>query len=194
MEARRGRIPAPWRETKDRNVSLSDAKGTWFDHVEAQGGGVLDFICRVRSGDRQDALKWLADLAGVQIENKPLSPEDRERWARERRELEQNLPAARFWRRVAASMTEELLDTLKTALATTLAMQPEPGELMHLTKMLARLKSIDGAALVTEYLEWLQHDPQLTKGMVHAARRLESAERRAVLRYLELTAVEGKAA
>jgi hypothetical protein len=151
----------------------------------------LDLVVHVRGGGRADALRWCADLAGVVMDDTPLSLEDRARWARERRELEHDLPAARLWRRAAVCMTEDLIELLKAGLSTTVAtttpMQPEAGELMHLTKMLARLKGIDGGAVVAEYRAWLMHHPQLTAGMVRAARNLEAAELRLLHSYLGAT-------
>ena len=65
---------------------------------------------RVRGGTRAEALRWVADLAGIQLDDKPLSAEARARWAAERRELDRDLPDARLWRRAAISLAEELLD------------------------------------------------------------------------------------
>jgi hypothetical protein len=164
-------------------VSLSDAKNTFFDFVAGQGGGLLDLVVRVRGGNRADALRWCADLAGVPMEDRPLSPAERERWARDRRELERDLPAARLWRRGAVLLAEETLGELKSALVDPIAPQPDPGEICRLTLQVARWQRMDGAALVAEYLWWREHCPDLTAGMVHAARLRERAEVRTLLEY-----------
>jgi hypothetical protein len=74
-----------WRDGDGWCIAVDDARGTWFDHRDAIGGGVLDLVAHVRGGDRQDALKWLAALAGVALDDRPLCQADRAAWARERR-------------------------------------------------------------------------------------------------------------
>ncbi len=72
---RGNRWPAFWRETKDYNVAIDRAKGTWYDHARNQGGGVLDLVCHVVGGSRADALRWCANLAGVSLEDdRPSDP------------------------------------------------------------------------------------------------------------------------
>jgi hypothetical protein len=189
------RGPAFWRGGDGFNVSLDDGRGVWHDFTTDEGGGVLDLVVRVRGGNRADALRWLADLTGVALSDKPLSAEGRERWIRERRAFERNLPMARYWRRAVLVLAGELLDTLKVGLVganstttvTTTTLMPEPGELMHLTAMVARLKGIDGTALVDEYKAWVRHHPQFTKGMVRAARNLEATELSMLHRYVGMT-------
>jgi hypothetical protein len=183
----RGRIPAPWRDTRDRNVSIHDGKGTWFDHVEGRGGGLLDLVVRVRGGNRADALRWVADFAGVPMEDKPLSAEDRARWAAERRDIERDLPAARYWQRAALCLTEELLDSLKAALFDPMLPLPEIGEIAQVESLLASLRRKEGAALVAEYRWWFERYPGMTAGLVRAAKHREKAERRALLEYLRQT-------
>ncbi len=180
---RHGRGRAWWREGDGYNVSLNDAKGTWYDHAAGEGGGVLALVQCVRGGSRADALRWCADLAGVPMEDTPLSAADRARWAAERRAIERDLPAARHWRRGAVLLAEETLGELKSALVDPIAPQPDPGEIYRLTQQVARWQRMDGAALVAEYLWWREHCPDLTAGMVHAARLRERAEVRTLLEY-----------
>jgi hypothetical protein len=155
---------------------------------------VLGLVVHVRGDSRADALRWCAGLAGIPLSDEPLSAEDRARWAREQREIARHLPAAQLWRRAALVLGEEVLDSLKTALFDPTLPRPEIDELRDWTARLARWRKLDGAALVAEYRVWLMHHPQLTTGMVQAARRLEGAEQRAILRYMEATAAEAKAA
>src|SRR5438046_2905840 len=56
------RAAAAWRDGSGFNVALNDAKGTWYDHRDRIGGGLVDLVQSVRGGSRQDALKWCADL------------------------------------------------------------------------------------------------------------------------------------
>ena len=188
------RAAATWRGGDGLNVSGDDSRGVWHDFVSDAGGGVLDLVICIRGGNRADALRWLADLAGVPMDDTPLSPEDRERWAAERRELERDLPAARYWRRAAVNMGEELLDSLKTALVDPMLPQPETGEIGHVENVLHSLQRIDSAALVAEYRWWLEHHPGLTAAMVASAKRLERAQRRALLAYLHGAAEKRAAA
>jgi hypothetical protein len=186
IEPQRGRISAPWRETRDRNVSLNDSAGLYCDHVDGdRGGGILDFVSRVRSCSRRDALRWCADLAGVPIDDTPLSAADRAHWAQEKRAIERDLPAARYWRRAAVALTEELLCVLKSQIFDPLEKDPPTiVELKDLTAMLASLQRFGDSALVAEYRAWRDREPGLTAGMVYVMRLRERAEVRAVLRYL----------
>ena len=64
---RYGRGRAFWRDGDGFNVSLSDAKGTWYDHARGEGGGVLDLIGIALQCSRADALKWLAEWSGMPL-------------------------------------------------------------------------------------------------------------------------------
>jgi hypothetical protein len=178
------RGPATWRGGDGLNVSLNDSDGVWYDFRDDTGGGVLDLVVAVRGGSRQDALRWLADFAGVAMDDTPLSAEDRQRWAEERRALERDLPDARWWRRTAVALSEELLCALKSSFFDPTAEdRPSSRELQDITRILARLQTMSDAALVTEY-RWLrQQNPGLTWGMVRWARDYEKAERAALVRY-----------
>jgi hypothetical protein len=191
---RKMRGPAFWRGGDGFNVSLDDGRGVWHDFTTDEGGGVLDLVVRVRGGNRADALRFVADLTGLPMDDTPLTPEDRERWAAERRELERELPTARYWRRAAVSMAEELLVSLKSALFDPTLPLPEVDEIGHVENMMRSLQQQDGAALVAEFGWWLQHHPGLTLAMVASVKRLERAQRRALLAYLNETDSERTAA
>jgi hypothetical protein len=107
----RGR--AWWRDGDGFNISLDDARGVWFDHRDAIGGGVIDLVVLVRGGSREEALHWLAQAQGITLDDRPLSAADRARWVAERNALESHLPAARYWRQSMVAMTERLLIDLK---------------------------------------------------------------------------------
>jgi hypothetical protein len=184
---RGNRVPAFWRGGDGLNVSLDDKRGVWHDFTTDDGGGVLDLVARVRGGSRADALRWCAELAGVPLEDKPLSPIERESWARGRRDLERNLPIAQCWQRAAISMTEELLDQLKAGLSNPNLPQPEIGEIRGAESLLVSLRRKDGAALIDEYRAWLEEHPGLTAALVASAWRREQAQRQAVVEYLRQT-------
>jgi len=188
---RHNRGQAFWRKGDGFNVALTDAKGTWFDHVAGEGGGILALVSLVRGGSHADALRWLADLAGVPMQDTPTSAADRARWARERRELEQRLPAALYWRRAAVGLGEEVLMTLKAGLFDPTQPPPAVGEIGFWTGEVTRLQRMDGGELVAEFLASMRQDPRLTTGMVRAMQAREKAEVRAILRYLR--AIDGGA-
>jgi len=179
------RGPAFWRGGDGFNVSVNDSRGVWHDFASGEGGGILALVIRVRGGGRADALRWLADLVGVPLDDKPLAPEDREQWARDRRELERILPTARYWRRAAVCIAEELLESLKGALFNLALPQPDVGEIASVENLLGSLRRVDGGALVREYRSWLERFPGHTAALVRVAKRHEQASRRALMEYLK---------
>lgn len=87
-QPRGGRARAFWRDGSDNRqaVSLSDEKGTWFDHRDGRGGGVLDLIATVECCTRVDALRWLAAFTGLPLDAHPLSPSERRAYSLARQE------------------------------------------------------------------------------------------------------------
>ena len=189
-ELRRMRGPAFWRDGDGFNVALDDARGVWHDKVADVGGGVLDLIVHARGGNRADALRFAAELAGIPLDDRPLSPAERNRWAQQKRRLELELPRARYWRRAAIEMSEELLTVLKSALFDGPADKIDFDGLRDTTRLLARLQRIDGAELVAEFHSWMESHPQLASAMVQAAQTRETAERRAIQVYVEMNLSE----
>jgi hypothetical protein len=182
------RGPAVWRGGDGQNVSMDDDRGIWHDFGDDSGGGVLDLIVQVHGGSRADALRWLAAFAGVALDDEPPSVEERARWARERVDLERFLPIARYWRRAAVNLTQELLLALKAELwAPSGVATIQPGEIASISHLLLSLQSMDGAALVAEYQWWADRYPGMTAAMVRAARAWEQADWRALVTYLGLT-------
>jgi hypothetical protein len=89
----------------------------WYDHAAGAGGGVLDLIMAVQGGTRQDALMWLADFLGVELDSTEFSAVNRAGWRAREAEVRSLLPVSRLWRGVIESLTEELLDALKAPLS-----------------------------------------------------------------------------
>jgi hypothetical protein len=84
---KRGRARAFFRDGDNPfAVSLNDEKGVWFDHRDNIGGGVLDLIQRIRGCDRRAALRWLAELNGITLDDHPLTDTERREYARQRAE------------------------------------------------------------------------------------------------------------
>ncbi len=186
-ELHRGRGRAFWRGGDNPDaVSVNDSKNAFYDHVDGHGGGVLDLVSLVRGGSRQDALKWLADYLGVPLDDKPLSPEDRARWAAERRELERDLPGARYWRRAAVTLSEESLDWEKSRLFDSTDRPADLDAIRNITAMLGRLKALGDTALVAEYRWWCERHPCMAAAMVRWARQREELDAIAVSRFVGL--------
>jgi hypothetical protein len=179
---------AKWRGGDGFNVSLDDARGLWHDFLTGEGGGVLDLVVRVRGGSRQDALRWVADLVGCPLDVHPLPAFERARWAKERRQIELELPKARLWRRAALALGEQVLNGLKAALVDPKLPRPPIDEIARWTAQLTTWRHLDDAGLVAEYLWWAQHQRHLTGGLIYAAMLLETAERRALRTYLTTVA------
>ena len=78
--AGRYRARAVWRDGVGFNVALDDSSGGWYDFVAGEGGGVLDLVQLVRGGTRQEALKFVAGIAGITLDDNPLSLAERERY------------------------------------------------------------------------------------------------------------------
>jgi len=117
-------------------------------------------------------------------------PAERREWLRRRRLTDQHLAAAMLWRRAAVLLGEEVLDRLKAALWDSALPRPRYGEIAWWTSLLVRWQRLDGVALVEEYRLWIRLDSRLTTGLVRAARNLELAELRALLRLMRMTPAE----
>lgn len=78
----RGR--AFWRDGSGWNVAIDGRRKNWRDHRDNTGGGVLALVSKLRGGSSQDARKWLAGLAGVALDVRKLSAQERRRWIEER--------------------------------------------------------------------------------------------------------------
>ena len=80
-ELRWGRGKAFWRDGNGYNISLNDQKNCWYDFITGEGGGVLGLIKHVRGGTPKEDLHWLADFAGVVLNDHPLSRAERRKHA-----------------------------------------------------------------------------------------------------------------
>ena len=178
------RAPAAWRGGDGQSVAMDDSRGVWHDFAANAGGGILDLIVQVRGGNRADALRWAAEFTGIPLDNRSLSPAERYRWAQHRRLMEQELPKARYWRRAAITMSEELLVVLKAPLLSGLSDRIDFDGIRETTRLLATLRCIDGSQLVTEFHSWMKSHPELTSAMIQAAQMRETVERRAVQAFL----------
>ena len=78
-----------------------DDRGVWYDHAHGKGGGILDLIQTVLGCDRRgDAVRWLADHLGVSLDNdRPLTREEKRRYAQRRGRAESQAQNLTEWRR-----------------------------------------------------------------------------------------------
>jgi hypothetical protein len=152
----RYRGPAPWRDGNGLNVAMDDSKNVFHDFVDDSGGGVLDLVVRVQGGSRADALRWVADCAGISVDDRPLSSADRQRWARERAQVELIRAEAAYFADAAALMADWALDGLSSE---------DPERAVH-TAILARLR----ISAEAEYRAWLEHKPTWAAALVQAGR------------------------
>src|SRR3974390_1346821 len=63
-----------WRYGTNGSLSVDLAKGTWFDHENQVGGGVLDLIKHETGLANGAAVGWLRDELGIDV---PASPSPR---------------------------------------------------------------------------------------------------------------------
>ncbi|MGA7239698.1 MAG: CHC2 zinc finger domain-containing protein [Bryobacteraceae bacterium] len=161
--------PCPSHEDKSPSLSLRDAEDGRV-LVHCFGG------CEQR--DVIDALRGRG--LWPERERRDWTPEDRQRWAAERRAIERDLPEARYWRRAAVDMAEEALVNLKAALFAPDEPQPDTAEIHRLTQQLAAWKRMDGADLIREYQKWQKRAPGFAWAMTEAAREREKSEAYAI--------------
>jgi hypothetical protein len=176
----RGRGRAFWRNGDGFNVSIDEAKKTWYDHARCEGGGIIDLVVLVRGGSRQDALRWLADLAGVELDDSPADPKQCAEWARERKAFERDLREARYWSRGAVSLIESDLAIEKSKLFDAAAGQPDFALIDAYEAILGRVRGIGDLTLVEEYRAFRSADPRTAAAFIRWARAREQAEVRAL--------------
>jgi hypothetical protein len=63
LRGKRGQ--AFWRNGNGYNIALNPAKGAWYDHRDARGGGILALVETVLGGSRSSALQWLEENCGL---------------------------------------------------------------------------------------------------------------------------------
>jgi hypothetical protein len=94
-----GRARAFFRDGNNQQaVSLNDERGVFFDHRDHVGGGVLDLVQHIRKCKRSEAAKWVADLVGAELDDKPMSLADRREYARRRAAAEREAVDLLRWK------------------------------------------------------------------------------------------------
>ena len=68
------RAVATWRGGTHPSVSVDDAKGAWYDHVEGVGGSVIDAFVRIEGGTPLQAIQTLGERYRVEPVKKSRKP------------------------------------------------------------------------------------------------------------------------
>jgi len=172
-ELRHGRGIAFWRGGDGYNVSMDDSRGVWHDFASGDGGGVLDLVVQIRGGAREDALRFVADLAGVALDKGMQSVESARTYA----DAERVRRDAGFFADAARNMAEWALEVLQCA---------DAERAVH-TALLAALRVSPEA----EYRAWVEHQPEWAAALVHAGRERKQRLRRMVLAYVKAEVAHG---
>ena len=172
----RGRGRAFWRDGDGFNVALYPRSGTFHDFSTNQGGGKLKLIQTVQGGSKQDALKWLADLAGI-----PLSPErahsreERRRYAQTRRDAAQVAKLAVWF---LESRREELEKQKRQCNGVDGPW--DDAAIEFVSAELWRLDQLDAAGVIAEWMTARQSDPQHTRQLEQVGQAWQAQFDRAI--------------
>jgi hypothetical protein len=147
---RHGRARAFYRDGDNQQaVSFDDSKGCWYDHRDGKGGGVLDLVQRVRGGSRAEALRHLAELSGVTLEDRPTTAAERRGFAKRARDADVYTQRVMDW---ASGLLSETEGTVARETAEALSAGIDPTAMLARLHQLAhRLRSGTAHDLVGEY-------------------------------------------
>lgn len=166
----------PSHNDRSPSLSLRDVNGTILAHCHA-------------GCSQQDVLAALRDRGlWPEREQEDWTPEQRQQWGRERRALERDLPAARWWRRAVLLMLEQQLTIEKAKLFDPVSGPADTILIGDLTRLESEIRNSSDESLVRQYREWREEMPRETKRMVDWARQRERIEIRAIARYMETMA------
>ena len=175
-----------WRGGDSWSVVIDDSKGFWFDHRDGVGGGIAQLVVHIRGGSHQDALRWIADFAGVKLDGEPATTEERRARIAERTQHardKRDIVDARYWRRVLIDVIESELTLEKSKL-----FDPNEGEAdCSLIRGYERtLRMLRGSEIqkLAEFRRWRSTLPKFTADLVRYGRALEVAEGRYLDQYL----------
>ncbi|MCQ2519485.1 MAG: DNA primase [Lachnospiraceae bacterium] len=87
----------PFHSEKSPSFSVSPSKQIFYCFGCGAGGNVFSFIQKYENYSYPEAIKYLADQAGVQLPEAEFSAEQKEREAKRNRILEANLEAAKYF-------------------------------------------------------------------------------------------------
>jgi hypothetical protein len=166
-------------------VRLYDDRGRWHDYATGDNGGILDLIQRALGCSRAAALRWLAEFAGMPLEHKSFTRDERRAWARRQAEYKRDLPIAQRWRRAALLLCDETLDALKTSAFDPTAKNSDPAKIQEMEAFATALNAKSETELVQEYRWWRDNHPSMTAAMVLSAQKRDAIERRALDQFVD---------
>jgi hypothetical protein len=167
----------------DRTPSASIRKGRFHCFTCNLSLDVIEFVQRAQATDFKGALSYLSNRYGVPLQSWRLPPADRAQYAREQRDFERDLPAARRWQRAALLVADSRLDELKAPLSDPKCGPTDYEEIFRVEQDLTRLRRLEPSALVKEYSACRERDPQVTSALVQRIARLEHTEKLALEAY-----------
>ena len=150
LRGKRGQ--AFWRDGDGHNVSLDAAKGTWYDHRDGRGGGVLALAETAVGCSRADALLWLTANCGLNS-RRSFSHEQRTERAIQGAEHRE----AASWGVAVNALAEKVLEQLD-------ASDESRSDFTRLLEIVRK----GGMTLSAEYRAWCETQPQLAHAMVRA--------------------------
>jgi len=165
------RAAAFWRGGKTPNVAIHRGKNCWFDHRDGVGGSVLKLVQTAHGSSEHDALSWLETYAGL-TPSRPLSREDRQRYAQARQHAVELARAATLWH---AERLAELDELKRKAL--------ERGDIPALQAVAEEnhlLTILKPEGIIRAYLDARRKWPEHTAALVAYGARWAAASRAAV--------------
>ena len=57
-----GMYYSPFRDEKTPSFHIDEAMNTWYDFGTHEGGGLIDFVCKIAGCQRKEAYDWLASI------------------------------------------------------------------------------------------------------------------------------------
>jgi hypothetical protein len=140
----------------------------------------------MRAGETAaDIVSRVADLAGVPLENHPLSPTEWAAWRAEREAFERDLPNSRLWRRTMLILADAELSRLKELLFHPDGPAADPDDVHGIESYAARLRAAPDALVVDMYRICFANQPLLAAGCVCVGRDMQARDILALLRYYD---------
>lgn len=63
-----GMYYSPFRDEKTPSFHIDEAANTWYDFGTHEGGGLIDFVCKITGCQRKEAYDWLASIRHMILE------------------------------------------------------------------------------------------------------------------------------
>ena len=63
--SRNGMYYSPFRDERTPSFHIDEAANAWYDFGASEGGGLIDFVCKVTGCARGEAYDWLASIKNM---------------------------------------------------------------------------------------------------------------------------------